>query len=93
MEYWERVRLKAAELGADGCSGVPDFYKDCCDEHDIHYRTKHTLDGQPISRPEADVRFRECIQSRSGFGRLSPLSWWRWLGVRIFGGKAWSDVH
>lgn len=88
-EYWQKVREEAAKLEADGCSGVPDFHLDCCLEHDIHYRTRFTIDGQPISRRKADARFRKCIQSRSKFGKMSPMSWWRWAGVRIFGRSAW----
>lgn len=88
-EYWELVRKEAKELLADGCSGVPDFHLDCCLEHDIAYRTKKTVLGEPISRRQADAQFRRCIQRRSKFGKISPMSWWRWAGVRIFGRSAW----
>jgi hypothetical protein len=27
--YWRLVRIKAKQLKSDGCSGVPDFYRDC----------------------------------------------------------------
>ena len=37
----------------------------------------------PITRREADARFRRCLQKHSKLGRFSPMSWWRWLGVRI----------
>lgn len=87
--YWQRVRLIAKGLGSDGCTGVGEFYRDCCLEHDIHYRTGCRIDGTPISRAEADARFRECIQARSPWGKLSPMSWWRWAAVRLFGGKSW----
>ena len=83
MEYWDRIRQRAEELHSDGCTGVPEFYHDCCLEHDIHCRTGETLDGTPITRKEADAQFRRCIQNRSMFGCFSPLSWWRWVGVRI----------
>ena len=88
--YWAAVRARAAELKADGCSGVPEFYRDCCMNHDIHYRTHKTLEGEPITRAEADARFRRCMQDRSRFGKSSPMALWRWLGVRLFGRKAWS---
>lgn len=91
MEYWDRIRQLAAELKSDGCSGVPDFYKDCCDEHDIHYRTRKDIDGNPITRAEADARIRACIQERSRFGILSPMAAWRWLGLRLLGGRAWRN--
>lgn len=89
-DYWVRVRERAAELLSDGCSGVPDFYLDACLDHDIAYRTGKTIHGEAITRAQADARFRRVIQSRSPFGVLSPMSWWRWAGVRLFGGKAWS---
>ena len=91
-KYWEWVRWLADRLHSDGCTGVADIYKDCCLEHDISYRTG--LDPRvthykgravPISRAEADKRFRQCMQSRSVLGKLSPVSWVRWAGVRIGG--------
>lgn len=87
--YWDRVRARARELGSDGCTAVPDFYLDSCLEHDIHYRTHAWLDGSPITRSQADQRFREVIQSRSWFGVASPMSWWRWAGLRLGGDAAW----
>ena len=83
--YWERVRARAAELNSDGCSGVADIYLDCCYEHDIAYRTGKAFEGDRTTRAQDDARFRECIQEHSSFGRFSPVSWWRWLGVRILG--------
>lgn len=91
--YWKRVRERAADLGSDGCTGVSELYRDCCFEHDIAYRTGHTVLGRATTREEADRRFRQCIQSRSALGRFSPVSWVRWAGVRLFGGftdHAWS---
>lgn len=87
--YWTRVRVRAWSLGTDHCSGVPDFYSDCCDEHDIAYRTGATVDGETLTRAEADARFRRCIQSRSWLGWFSPMALWRWAGVRLGGGSSW----
>lgn len=87
-QYWADVRQKAADLKSDGCSFVADIYVDCCYEHDCAYRTGTRMDGTPITRREADARFRQCIQKHSVFGRFSPLSWWRWAGVRLFGRTA-----
>jgi len=87
--YWRRIRQMAALLNSDGCTGVPDFYKDACLEHDCHYRRGMTLGLQIITRADADRRFRQVIQSRSPFRKFSPMSWWRWLGVRIGGKAAW----
>jgi hypothetical protein len=86
--YWERVRERANDLESDGCSGVPDFHLDCCLEHDIAYRTGATVDGAPMTRAAADARLRRCIQSRSAAGVLSPMSWWRWLAVRLFASRS-----
>lgn len=88
--YWLHIREKARRLNADGCTGVPDFYLDACLEHDIHYRTHQWLDEEPIFKSEADARFRQVIQSRSIFGLFSPMALWRWVGVMVFGKKAWS---
>lgn len=86
--YWQDVRTAAKNLRSDGCSWVADIHVDCCYEHDIHYRTGHRLDGTPITRREADARFRQCNMKHSQFGHLSPLAWWRWAGVRMFGRRA-----
>ena len=83
------VRAQAAALGADGCSGVPDFYLDCCLAHDIAYRTGRDFRGNVSTRAEADAGFRRCMQSQSPFGVFSPMAWWRWVGVRLFGGRSW----
>ena len=83
--YWERIYDKAAELGSDGCSFASGGFRDCCVEHDVHYRLGTTIDGYPITRREADARFRSCMQCRSRFGWWSPVAWWRWAAVRTFG--------
>lgn len=83
--YWDLVYAKAAELSSDGCSYVTEAFHQCCLEHDIHYRTGRRLNVKPITRRQADQRFRECMQMRSRFGKFSPMAWWRWAGVRIFG--------
>lgn len=84
-KYWDAIRRRAAELASDGCTLVADFYLDACLEHDVHWRTGRTLDGALISTRQANLRFRYVIQNRSPFGRLSPMSWWRWAGVSIAG--------
>ena len=83
--YWDHVYAKAAQLESDGCSFVSEAFHQCCLEHDVHYRTQKRLDGTLISRRDADKRFRECMQMRSTFGKASPMAWWRWAGVRLFG--------
>lgn len=90
--YWQRVKEYAAALKGDGCTSVPDLtYRRCCDEHDIHYRTGKTLAGKPITRAQADARLFACMK-RTGVtpvvGRLIVPAVF-WLGVRLFGGRAW----
>lgn len=81
--YWERIRNRAAELGTDGCTGGSAAFRDCCFEHDVHWRTGQTIDGMPITAKEANTRFRSCMQSRSRFGWWSPVAWWRWAVVSL----------
>ena len=92
-DYWIDIRIVANALKSDGCSHVVDIYKDCCLEHDVHYRTGKRLDDVPITRAQADAQLRRCIQSRSIFGKASPISWTRWLGVRLGGWWAWKKAR
>ncbi len=100
-EYWKKwkahyelhakvVKLKASYLEADGCSGVPEFYRMACLEHDIAYRT-HVgyIDNQIINKEEADLRFKWHTQMLSPFGRFSPMAQWRYWGVYFLADKAW----
>lgn len=80
-DYWVRVRQRAAELGTDGCTAALDVHLDCCLEHDIAYFTGRDVDGNPVTKAEADAAFRRCLQSKSRWGRFSPMSWWRWAAV------------
>lgn len=95
---WRRVteddlKVIAEAIQTDGCTGVADFYLCACILHDYWYRTGVDLDGvTPITRAEADRRFRRIIQQRSVFGRLSPMSWWRWAGVRLLGASSWKGA-
>lgn len=96
-EYRELVRAKAIELKSDGCTGVPDFHVDGCYEHDIAYRTGKDIYGNPITRAEADRRFRIYHQKHSYLAKLklgffSPMAWWRWAGVRVLGRKAYQNT-
>lgn len=81
--YWDKIRVKAKQLGSDGCTMVSDIFLDACLEHDIHWRLGTTINGDKISRRQANARFRKVIQSRSKLGLCSPISWVRWLGVSI----------
>lgn len=90
--YWLQIRRWAKKVKSDGCSGVPDFYRDACLEHDYHYANAKTWYGDPVTRAQADARFRKVIQWKSPFGIFSPMSWWRWAGLRLFGEAAW-EAH
>ncbi len=89
LDYWRQIRERAAEDGFDGCTGVTNAHRDCCLEHDLHYRTHATLDGDPITKAQADRRFLDCMKRRSKLGTLSPLAWWRYLAVRFLNRKSW----
>ena len=90
-DYWKRVKEAAAALKGDGCTSSPDLtYRRCCDEHDIHYRTHKHLDGEPITKQEADKRLYECMKQASitPIGRfiIAPL----YFGaVKYFAQSAW----
>lgn len=92
MTYWERTKQLAAALGGDGCSSSPDlFYRPCCDRHDIHYRTGLTIDGDPITRAQADAQLRDCMKRHGKtpiVGRWL-LPWVYWAAVRTFGGRSY----
>lgn len=82
----------ARALNGDGCTSSPDLsYRDCCDAHDVHYRTGRDLEGRPITRREADRQLRACMR-HSGktllIGRWL-LPWLYWAAVRTFGRRAW----
>mgnify|MGYP001565045051 CR=1 FL=1 len=83
------VNMRASMLKSDGCTGVPDFYRLGCLEHDVAYRSGKDPHRSPITRREADKRLRWYIQKESAFGVCSLMSWWRWIAVRLFAGKAW----
>lgn len=107
MLYWDWVKSEAIDIKSDGCSDVPDFHLKCCLEHDLSYWyakcpksafNSYLLDeddiwlrAKSLKQSDADARFRRCIQQDSIFGRFSPMSWWRFFALKIFGGKAWSQ--
>ena len=87
---WPDIRRQAHALGTDGCSGptLP-LFVDCCYQHDIAYRTHSDEFGDPITRGEADARFRACIQSRDILGELSLIAHARYLVLRAVGWWHW----
>ena len=56
---------------------------------DYYYRSGKTPIGDSITREDADDRLWRCIRDRSplpGFLKnLSPLAWFYFVGVRLFG--------
>lgn len=96
MTYEEWVVEQATKLNSDGCTVVSELYHWCCLEHDLGYRWEfdprvyfETGEKVPIKRSEVDHRFRECIQSKSPLHKFSPVSWIRWIGVRVGGFFLW----
>jgi len=89
--YWLRMDKRALELKSDGCTGVPDTYLYSCKEHDIHTRTHKTVQGEIITFNQAAYCIRRRVQQGSVLGSLSPISWFRWVGVHIFGHRPWEE--
>lgn len=87
--YLAWLRAWAKKSGSDGCTFVSEIHHDCCLQHDYAceegFDPREVFEGRltPMSRRSADALFRRCNQSRSPLGRFSPMSWWRWVGVRI----------
>lgn len=90
-DYYERLREIADEQGFDGCTMATGARRDCCAEHDYHYRHHRRLDGTAITRAEADLRFLRCVQRRGWLGWWSPLAWLRYAAVRVGGARAWAQ--
>lgn len=93
LTEWDYAEI-GAFIATDGCSGVPDFYLNCCIIHDWWYRTHRNLDGTPISKYQADKGLEQCIQADSPLGRWSPMAWWRRRALRKWfkarSKKAWA---
>lgn len=92
-EFWARVEARAAALGSDGCTGVSEWHRRCCLLHDVMYRTGQDMDGRAITRAEADYLFWECNRQRTPFSFLSPRSWVRWAGVRLWAWRNQKGTH
>lgn len=90
-EYWSAVERRALELNTDGCSGLLQWFRRFCWEHDIHYRTHKTLDGKKIGKWRSDWKFlwrhlRDSPEA-AGIGSL------RWIGLTFGGWVAWYKSH
>ena len=80
-------------INSDGCTGVPDFYLDCCIIHDWFYATHRDFNGNPKTKAFADKVLEECIRKESWLGKWSPMAWWRWQGVKHWANKAWEGTN
>jgi hypothetical protein len=77
------------KCNSDGCTGVSNAHVYACYVHDFLYEFHVDFYGNPITQEQADKILRELIQLKSVFGVFSPMSWWRWVGVRVFGKSHW----
>lgn len=101
QDYLKWVREEAKKINSDGCSGVPDFHKDCCLEHDLAYFWgRDPIEAYKLSSgPHEDgvlwslagkiTRSEADARFRKCQGDL--MGFWRWLGVRIGGRFAWNN--
>jgi len=105
--YLTWIHAQAAEINADGCTGVTGFKLECCEQHDVEgYYGKDAHDAyrlhksgsawpwseaKPITFEQWNAKFRRCLQARSKLGRYSPMAWWRWIGVRVGARRAWNE--
>jgi hypothetical protein len=99
-EYWDTI-IVWGQLYSDGCTGVPDFYRQACDEHDWHWRFGMTLYGEPITFDESNARFKAVIRAMArrnlGWNPKTwlnvfgfPMSRWRRVGVTTAGRHIWT---
>lgn len=106
--YWEWVESEAALIKTDGCSKVSGAFRKHCRVHDLaYYYGRDPVDAYrrylagdpdywphatPITRSDADAAFRRGMQSDSPLGFFSPFAAFRWLVLKMVGGRAW-DAH
>mgnify|MGYP001576064033 CR=1 FL=1 len=90
--YRAMIRQVAAALGTDHCTGIPDFYADACDEHDLHARTHRTVEGEWLTKNDAALIFKQRIQAMSRFGRWSPMAHWRYWALR-WASRYWQHTN
>ena len=91
-----QLHILARLLEANGCTSAPDLcFEDCCNGHDVEYRTGKTIDGEPVSRAEADAKFLRCMserakQDKAAAAVLAPIYY---AAVRVFGESHWIDYE
>lgn len=77
----------APAIKSDGCTLVSELYHECCVVHDLGYEFDIDPWGRPSSKTQTDTTYRRCMQARSRLGRFQPISWVRYIGVSLFGGR------
>lgn len=98
--YWEWVKEQALLIKTDGCTGVIDFRKHCCYEHDLGYfygrDPRHAFACRnTLISPDRDVEAWTLAakisrsEADARFRQCNPIAKWRWIGVRLGGWNAW----
>lgn len=88
--YHDELEALATSIGSDGCTHALQVRVECCWEHDWAYVTGTTPRGEPLTKAQADQRFRDCLCAHSPLRWLSPWAWVRWLAVSRFGHGNWT---
>lgn len=99
LNYWQFIEREAARAKADGCTGVSEWHRECCLEHDLACRYGRNprsayalycghhehfwLLAEPITRYQADVAFGECNWEWSPTRAGKIRSVVRYIGVRV----------
>ena len=91
--YWQRLALRyralSDKLRSDGCTMSPDlWFGECCEMHDVMYRTGRDMQGRFVSRTHADKLLRKCMQEQGLF-----LPWIYWIAVRLFSKGVWEEYR
>lgn len=97
--YYTWIRLEAAKVHSDGCTGVSEWHQECCFEHDLGclysrdpkeaFRLFQAGNLEPwvfaeeISRSEVDKRFALCNFTLSSGGWGYTRALVRYWGSRI----------
>ncbi len=97
--YWRFIEKEAQKVGSDGCTGVSEWNRECCLEHDLacHYeKNPHSayefyvagvrnfwVQAEEMTRRQADYQFGACNIAWSPTKVGKVRSFFRFIGVRI----------
>lgn len=84
------IALKKA-INSDGCSKSPDIHGQCCVTHDLMYRFRIDMWGQPCHKKDADNFLRKCMENASFLKKCSLVAKIYWLGVKAAGAWAYAE--